>query len=232
MTEKRFKAVIIDLDDTLFDTFGSCYPAAAKEACSAMVQAGLACTIDQCLKERENFFRHLPRKDVFEHLVARFGIRKKAVEKTVVAAGKKAFQSRKVEEDIELFPQAQEVLAELSAKYLLFLVTSGDPATQKQKVELLKIREFFTHVYYVNHLIQQRKTSAFLEILDHTSIRAREVLCVGDRRDREIAEGKRLGFVTCLLKRSHEINIQISQPEENADFEIDAIGELIRTCNL
>lgn len=233
MINLRYKAIIFDLDDTLFDTWGTCYPAAAKESCAAMVKEGLNCSEDNCVLERNKFFKTSPRRDVFQHIVENFGIRsggKSADE--IVAIGKKAFHSRQVEKDIRLFPQTRETLAELRSKYMLFLVTSGDPVTQKQKVELLKIKVFFTHIYYVNVIYKQRKSSAFMEILEHTSMEPKSVLCIGDRRDREIAEGKRLGFSTCLMKRDHQLCIRPDRPEEIPDFEIERISELIYTCQL
>jgi HAD superfamily hydrolase (TIGR01549 family) len=229
----RYKALIFDLDDTLFDTWGTCYPAAAKESCEIMVREGLNCSGDQCIRERENFFRTMPRRDVFQHIVERFGVRSGGKSADEIASlGKKAFHSRQVEKDIKLFPGARELLAELKIKYMTFLVTSGDPATQKQKVNLLRIKDFFTHIYYVNVLLKQRKSQAFMEILEHTSMEPRSILCIGDRRDREIAEGKRLGFMTCLLKREHQMCIRPDLPEENPDFEIERLGELIPTCRL
>jgi len=229
---KRFKAVIFDLDDTLFDTWSSCYPAAARESCEAMVREGLNCTSDQCVKERENFFKTMPRSDVFQHIVSHFGVNGGRSSDAVAALGKKAFHARQVEKNIRLFSGVKETLAELQGTYMVFLVTSGDPTTQKQKVEILRIREFFTHIYYVNTLLKQRKSSAFMEILEHTDMNPRNVLCVGDRRDREIAEGKRLGFVTCLVRRTHQSVIRPDFPEEVPDFEIDRISELIEKCQL
>ncbi len=230
---RKYKAIILDLDDTLFDTWGTCYPAAAKESCDAMVQAGLNCSGETCVKERDTFFKTMPRRDVFKHIVEHFGVRPGGKSSEEVAAiGKKTFHSRQVEKDIRLFTGAREALAELKSKYMTFLVTSGDPQTQKQKVDLLKIKESFTHIYYVNNLIKQRKTSSFLEIMEHTSLSPTSILCVGDRRDREIAEAKRLGFDTCLILRQHQMCIRPDLPEENADFEIERISDLISTCNL
>ncbi len=233
MINRRFKAVVLDLDDTLFDTWKQCYPAAAKESCRAMVKAGLKCSTDDCVKERIAFYKLRPKRDVFQHMVQHFGISSGGETAEEVAnLGRSAFHARNVESNIKLFPRAKETLAELHANYMLFLVTSGDPDTQKQKVELLKIKEFFTHIYYVNVLAKQNKTSAFMDLLERTSLTPKGVLCVGNRRDREIAEGKRLGFVTCLVRRDHEMRILADRPEENPDYEIESIGELISACQL
>src|SRR4051812_31562952 len=98
----RFKAVIFDLDDTLFDTWGTCYPAAAKESCEAMVKAGLNCSGESCVKERGDFFKVMPKSDVIQHIVKKFGVRSGGLSADeIVAIGKKSFHSRQVEKDIK-----------------------------------------------------------------------------------------------------------------------------------
>lgn len=228
----KYKAIVFDLDDTLFDTWDKCTKPATAESCTAMIKAGLNCTLESCVAEREVAYRKNPRKDPYEHLVQKFGLRENAIATDVCEKGRVAFQSRKVESDIVLFPGVQRTLSELKIKYLLFLVTSGDPATQKQKVQLLKIKDFFTHIFYVDSLKKQKKSTAFLEIMDHTSISADQVVCVGDRIDREIAEGKQVGFTTVLLERDHNQNFEPAQPSENPDFRIKKLSELIPKLKL
>lgn len=198
-----------------------------------MVEAGLKCSVNACIEARDSFFKKMPKSDVFQHIVDHFGIKKGGKTPNDVAMiGKTTFHSREVEKGIRLFPEVRQVLADLKARYLTFLVTSGDPETQKQKVEILRIKDFFTHIYYVNNLLKQRKSAAFFEIMNHIFEEPRQILCVGDRRDREIAEGKRIGFTTCLLRRDYQMCIRPNLPEENPDFEIDHLSELIKACRL
>jgi putative hydrolase of the HAD superfamily len=229
----KYKAIVFDLDDTLFDTWEKCTKPASLESCEAMIKAGLNCTPEEGIAERERAYKRNPRKDPYENLVNRFGLRADSQPPTVVTeAGRVAFQSRNVEPDIKLFPGVQRTLADLKTKYLLFLVTSGAPATQKQKVSLLRIKDFFTHIFYVDTLKKQRKSTAFLEIMDHTSISSEQVICVGDRIDREIAEGKQVGFVTVLLEREHNLHFEPENPIEVPDFKISSISELIPKLKL
>ncbi|MGE3974309.1 MAG: HAD family hydrolase [Bdellovibrionales bacterium] len=229
----KYKVIIFDLDDTLFDTWGKCTQQASREACAAMMEAGLQCTLEECVSEREASYLLNPRKDPYAHLVQKFGVRPNGKSgEEVMEIGRHAFQSRKVESDIAPFSGVQQTLAELKFNHLLFLVTAGTPETQQQKVTLLKIKDFFNHIFYVDTFKKQRKTSAFLKIAQQTNVLPHEVLCVGDRIDREISEGKILGFATALLEREHNRHFHPRNPAENPDYHLQKISDLTQTLKL
>lgn len=231
MINLKFKVLIFDLDDTLFDTWETCVRPATSQACHLMIQAGLKATLEQATREAERHLLQFPRRDTFIHLSAHFGV--KGITATEISEiGRRAFFERKVEDNITLFPGTREILADLRTRYLVFLVTSGHPKTQEQKVSFLKIKNFFTQIFYVDGGKKEQKTPTFVKIMHQTDTPPEQILCIGDRLDRELVEGKRLGFKTCLLKRRQYLRLLPQEPNEEPDFEIEKLPELVSDCGL
>ncbi|MEQ1878881.1 MAG: hypothetical protein ABL958_19735, partial [Bdellovibrionia bacterium] len=72
---RHYKAVIFDLDDTLFDTSGMCVRPALREAVAAMAATGLNATPEACAEERARYIIQNPRGDLFAHFVSKFGLK-------------------------------------------------------------------------------------------------------------------------------------------------------------
>lgn len=229
-----YKALVFDLDDTLFDTTRYCLTPALQNAFEVMIGAGLNTTIAACFEERAKFHAASPRGDFFAHLVETFGARDDArtTQKALLDAGKKAFYVREVEKDIFVFARVKETLADLSSRYLLFLVTMGDPGTQRQKVRNLGIQAFFQQVFYVDSTRGQKKSEAFGAILHTTGLKPEQVLCIGNRLDLEIAQGKQLGFDTCLVQTGEHKDVTPVSAAEHPDYKIASISEIIEVCQL
>jgi len=107
----RIKAIIFDLDDTLYDCSGSLVDAARRRAARAMVEAGLPCTEEQAYRLQVDLTaRHGPRYRVFDHLAERFGMGSELVE-----AALRAYNRDEVE-DIKPFPDVVSTLRNLRAQ--------------------------------------------------------------------------------------------------------------------
>ncbi|MEQ1876832.1 MAG: HAD hydrolase-like protein, partial [Bdellovibrionia bacterium] len=111
-------------------------------------------------------------------------------------------------------------------------VTMGDPNTQQQKVANLKIAGFFSHVFYVDPPKSQTKTEAFSEILRVTGLKPGRVLCVGNRLDLEIAQGKALGLQTCFVQKGDYSELLPKDALEQPDYKIEQISEIMKACQL
>src|ERR1039458_5832025 len=117
------KHMIFDLDDTLFDTYGQLVKPAAREACQAMVNKGLRSSVDDCVRAREDIFKHSPRKDVYLQIIDRLGVKDGSHADDIRKAGFDAFHYRNIKETINLFSDTDFLLTKLRSLYRLYLVT-------------------------------------------------------------------------------------------------------------
>src|SRR3989338_2468612 len=88
----KVKAVIFDLDDTLYDCTGSLIEASRRRAAKSMVEAGLPCTEDEAYQlQKELAEKHGPYHPVFNEIVNRFHADPK-----LVSTAYKAYNSSEV----------------------------------------------------------------------------------------------------------------------------------------
>lgn len=231
MLLKKFKILIFDLDDTLLDTSGLLIAPAARESCSAMIQAGLKTDLESCLRAREEILEQAPGQDILSSLIHRFQGDSETF-KDIYDAGFKAFYERAVPENLAPFAECKPLLSRLMPRYQLFLVTSGAPNTQRDKVQKMNLEHYFKKIYYVNFAQKERKLQAFRDVLLITKVSAQEILSIGNRLDSEIADAKILGMKTCWVRRGEYAQMVPKRAEENPDFRISQLKELVEMCKL
>jgi len=221
----RFDLFLFDLDDTLVDTWNQMVRPAAREACAAMIAAGLDAELETAVRVRETLFQADPRGNLYQRLVDAFGVRPGAPNPTAIReAGIQAFFHREVEPHIQLMRGARDLLLELGRDSALHLVTSGSPATQRRKVEILALDPLFEAVHLVP--LGGRKGERFAAILEASGVRPERALAVGDRPDKEIRDAKALGLKTCRMRHGEFAHLEPANAEERADWEIERIEDL------
>lgn len=227
-----FDHLVFDLDDTLLDTYGQLIPPASREACTAMIDAGLATDFETCLRTREELARTSARSNLYNSLVERFGVREGQDGTKVAEAGHRAFHDRSVERNITLFAGTRDLLRDLRAKYRLYLVTAGAPGTQQEKIDILKIEDSFDQIFIVNIMRGETKGQAFARIFEASGGSPERYLSIGNRLDTDIAPAKRLGWKTCWVTYGEYAYTSPSDEFELPDYEIADMEELIPTCRL
>lgn len=241
MSEKSglFEHLVFDLDDTLLDTYRRLLPRASRDACAAMVNAGLETDVETCLlacaelrKKRTHAGEPPSRNEIFFALAQRFNVREGVHPDDVAQAGFRAFYERKVDTDISLLPGARETLAELRHRYDLYLVTSGTPTTQYEKIRILDIAGYFKEIICVDLTKDERKYSAFTKIMRATGSEPECHLSIGNRIDTDIAEARLLNWKTCWVQYGEYADREPLNESERPDFIIRDIKELIETCRL
>jgi len=227
----QLEAVVFDLDDTLFDTYGLLVKTAARQAVEAMVRAGLPLTVNAALELREKLFQQNPRANVYEAMLKELYLTDHEAQK-IAQAGLDAFHNREVEKHIVPFPSTLATLASLRERYRVFCVTVGNPGTQKQKINLLKLQNSFDKIWYVDVKNGHSKSKAYKELLKEYSLEPSQVLSVGNRIDSEIKDSKELGMLTCLVLHGEYLHLKPSSPFEVSDFEIQDVGQLVKEWKL
>lgn len=193
-------AVVFDLDDTLIDTSGQLVPAALRVAAEAMVAAGIdadAATLHGHLVERASAGLGA---DYFGTAVARFGTRDSASGEEIAARGRRAYLTADVGCP-PLLPGAVSLLERLRDRARLFLVTAGDPDTQRRKVTRLGIAPRFDEIRWVASVDGEDKFAALAALLDTHALTAERCVVVGDRVGGEIHDANRLGMISVWIRR-------------------------------
>lgn len=225
----KYKSLAFDLDDTLLDTSHLLVPMASRNACEAMIEAGLRCNLQECMRLRHLMAAELSHSEIFARIINQFGsdnnelALQKALEK---------FYRPDVPGALPLMPGALENLKSLAQKYKLFLVTQGDRETQRKKIQALDIEKFFAKVFILDSFAGQKKETAFRQIIQEEHLQPEEFLSIGNRLSSEIRDAKRCGSDTCYFAFGEHFGEQVQFPEDRPDFTITHHQELIHTCGL
>ena len=191
------RAVVFDLDDTLFDCFGQCVGPAHGEAARAMVAAGLRAAEEDVLRARLSLTGSLADVDLLVASCFPCDDPLAAAE-----AGRRAFFDRDPGFVLP-HPFTRSVLAAVRATALAVLVTTGSPATQRTKIERLGIAADFDEVLLDNVFGPgsvgpgrdggASKRDLIASLLARRSLPPSQVLVVGDRPSSEIRAALDLG---------------------------------------
>lgn len=189
-----FRAVVVDLDDTLYDCNAQCVGPAHHEAARAMVEAGARASVEEVLEARRSLadVEH----DLDDAVAALF----RSVNPVRVAeAGRRAFFDRDPG-PLTPFPWTAEVLRRLRATARVVLLSMGHPPTQRRKLEALGLADAFDEVLFDDVFTRRGKEEVLRAYLARAGLAPAEVLVVGDRPDGEIAAALRLGAAAVRIR--------------------------------
>ncbi len=192
---RTMKAIIFDLDDTLYDCTGSLLEASRKRASKAMVSSGLPCTEEEAyLMQKEISEKHGPYYPVFNEIANMFN-----KDDEFVGTVLKAYNSNEVT-DIKLFPDVVPTLQKLKQdNYKLFLLTTGIHERQHKKIELLNLKPYFDEIVINDQEVGLLMEDCFEAIVRKYSLSPQDVTVVGDRVREELRIAKAKGMVTVQM---------------------------------
>jgi len=219
------KAIIFDLDDTLFPST-SFTETARKEAVKAMIQSGLKANFEEAMeklmeiiKEKgSNYNKH------FNELVKFFN---GSEDPRIIFKGVMTYHNIKTS---LLRPNIKTIktLFYLTTKFKLFLVTDGLYEKQWDKIVRLGLDAFFDESNtFISEKVGFKKPDLrlFKFVLEKCNLKGKECVFVGDRIDKDLKPAKELGMKTVRIltgKYSKE-----KDKENVVDYEIKELDDLL-----
>jgi len=130
--------------------------------------------------------------------------------------------------NINLCEDSKIILPFLQNKYKLGLITDGFLFTQKNKIDALRIRFFFDYILINDYEkgVDKNSEKPFHEMIDALDVFPKNTLFIGDNPNKDFFVPKKLGMHTIRIKREKGIYSNIPKGNQ-VDFEILSLFELI-----
>ncbi len=224
----KIKAVIFDLDDTLYDCSGSLIDASRSRAAKALVEAGLPCTEEEVYQlQKELTEKYGPYYHVFNEIVNKYNADNK-----LVNIAYKAYNSSEVSE-IKPFPYVISTLKELKEKgYKLFLLTVGVHERQEKKINILGLKPYFNEIVISDQEIGLPMEDCMRDLIERHNINFREAVLVGDRVREELRIAKSLGMTTIQMLHGRFKNEPAVNECDKPDYKIKRIFQITTILQL
>jgi len=225
------KAVVFDLDDTLYDCTGTLVEASRRRAAQVLVESGLPLTEQETLALQAQLANEYgPTFLVLDEIARRYDIGREALDRAF-----HAYNSDEVGE-ICAFPDVMPTLTFLRGQGVLcFLLTSGIYKRQSTKIAQLGLGDAFDEIV-INDIERGVLLSECMRyVFAKYHLRAEEVLVVGDRPQEEIRIGKDLGAATAQMLHGRFSSLEPRDAREVPDYRITHIFQvptLVRLANM
>lgn len=188
------RAVLFDLDDTLYDE--SSYVTSGFREVAARIAGDLNVDATRVLDFMQAELARSGRGKVFDTTLAAFGAVPVPERVAALLACYRAHRPQ-----IALFDDAAACLEALSG-YRLAVVTDGLPVMQRNKAAALGLEQRVnTVVYCWEQGCPKPDPGAYLEALARLGVRPGEALVVGDRPDHDMAVARALGMPSVRVRR-------------------------------
>ncbi len=224
----RIKAIIFDLDDTLYDCTGSLMDAARRRAARAMVKAGLPLDEEEAYKLQIRLTdQYGPRCNVFDRIAELYNLGE-----PLAQAALDAYNSDEVG-DIHPFPDVIPTLEKLRKQgYRLFLVTSGIHRRQERKIRQLGIAGLFDEIIIEDRERGLAKEECLVDLMTRHGFTPQEIISVGDRIHSEIRVSNFLKMTTVQMVHGRFRSLLPKNELEEPDYRIHAVSDLFQILSV
>lgn len=221
----KIKAIILDLDDTLYDCSGTLILRGRRQVAKTIARM-ISCSEDDAFNLQLEMEKTYGTKDnIYEKIVALHNLPNSYAEELL-----EEFIHVDIS-NITLFPDVMETLTKLKEKgYKLILVTSGEKQIQRKKINVLGLTDsHFDGILIAERNNGQTKNDCFKEIMRRYDLKPEEIVCVGDKIDDELIASKSLGMITVMFTHGRHYKAYLKEQDEyiKPDYSITHIKDLL-----
>jgi len=215
------KAVLFDLDNTLYDTqqyFIGAFESISKYVSSEydLPEQKIYKTLGKLWQKKTSMYPYL-----FNDLLKLLQIKQDNPE--VIDALVRLFNG--YAGNIELYPDVLPTLQELRGRlYKLGIITDGTVERQKRKIELLKLEPLFDVIIYTKEIESKASPTPFLAALARLNVKAPDAYYIADNPLIDFKGAKEVGIKTIRILRGEYTKIPRN---EYIDFEVEKLEELL-----
>ncbi|GAN35286.1 MAG: HAD family hydrolase [Candidatus Brocadia sp. AMX2] len=222
---QKIKAIILDLDDTLYDCSGTLVLRGRRQVAKTIAMM-INCTEDEAYNLQLNMEKmYGTQSNVYKKIVSLYNL-------------PNAYAKELLEEfihvdisNITLFSDVTDTLKQLKTQgYKLILVTSGEKQIQRKKIDLLGLNNsYFDEILITDRNNGHTKRDCFQEIMQRHNLNPEEIICVGDKIDDELTASKSLRMVTVMFKHGRHYKAYRKETSKyiKPDYSIEHIKDLL-----
>jgi putative hydrolase of the HAD superfamily len=218
-----FRAVLLDLDNTLYDEH-QFVKSGFKAVSQAMAQK-FGINEKTVYRSFSHIFLKHGRKQVFTQVLGDLGI----YDDEIVSEMVEVYRSHMPH--ISAFRDAHNVLLRIKQKCSLGLITDGLRGIQENKVKALNLSGYFDVITYADDYGGKYSPKPFLVTLEQLQVTANESVYVDDNPQKGFAVAKELGIQTVRILRGEHKNLKVDDERCKPDFEIRNLYQLENLVN-
>jgi putative hydrolase of the HAD superfamily len=213
-----FKAVLLDLDNTLYDEHS--FVKSGFKAVSKVIAEKFGHSEGDVYRCLWRFFLKVERKQVFTETLRHFGFYDADIVPELVAV------FRNHDPVISVFKGVHNILAALKEEFSLGLITDGKKEVQESKVKALKIHGYFDVITYAEEYGGKCCSKPFIVTLEKLQVSAQDSVYVDDNPLNGLAVAKELGIRTIRMMRGENKLMVVDAERNSSDSEISDLAQL------
>src|SRR3972149_9072906 len=221
----NIKAIIFDLDDTLYDCSGTLVVRGRRQVAKTIARLINTSEEEAYQLQLEMEEKYGVKSNIYEKIASHYHLPGTYVQELLEEFIHVGISN------ITLFSDVVDTLIQLKSKgYRLLLVTSGDKEIQRKKIDVLGLNNrYFDDIIITARNKKQSKKACFQEIMKCYDLQPEEVICVGDKIDDELAASKSLGMVTVMFEHGRHYNAYLKVQDKyiKPDYFIKHIKDIL-----
>lgn len=214
-------AIIFDLDDTLYDEMQ--FVKGGFEAVSSYISKNNNINQNAVYQLLLDVLEKHGRGHTFDIALQQLGLYNEKLIPQLV----EIYRTHKP--NLSLYPEVRAVLSALRKQgYKLGLITDGNVEVQRNKVEALKVRDFFDCIIFSDEYdIEKQKPNPFpyQKAMEELKVSAREIIYVGDNPYKDFVSAKKMGIHTVRVIRGQYSDVRLHE-EYEAEYQIKDLRDL------
>ena len=222
---RKIRAIIFDLDDTLYDCSGTLVLRGRRQVAGKIARL-IKCSEEEAYNlQMEMEEKYGVKANIYEKIVSHYHLPGTYAQELL-----EEFVHIDIS-DITVFPDVIDTMIQLKGRgYWVVLVTSGDKEIQRKKIDVLGLNNrYFDDIVITERNNDQSKKACFQEIMKRYDLQPEEVICVGDKIDDELAASKSLGMVTVMFEhgRHYKAYLKVQDKYIKPDYFIKHIKDIL-----